>query len=51
MVVDKFDIVRIAILAAKANTPLVVDANGMPPSATAGECFQPVAGRGSQIIQ
>lgn len=45
MVVDDLDIVRIAVLPPKTNTPLIIDANAPLANPIAGELFKPVPGR------
>src|SRR5579872_2429172 len=51
MVVDDFDVMRLAISPNEANSPLVVDPNTMLPGAVALEGLQAVAGRNSKIVQ
>ena len=51
MVIYDFDSVRIALMPAEANAPLVVDADAVLPRTTAFQGFQAVAGRQGQIAQ
>ena len=50
MVIDKFDVVR-SVLPAKADSPVVVDANAVLAGAIAGQLFQAVAWRRPQVLQ
>ena len=50
MIIDKFDVVR-SILPAKADSPLVVDANTVLAGAIAGQLFQAIAWRRPQVFQ
>ena len=51
MVVDDFDIERLATLPAKADAPLIVDTDTVLPRTIAAELFKPIARWGEQIAQ
>ena len=51
MVVHDFDIERMAAFKAKANSPLVIDADAVLTRSMALERFEPVVRRDSQVIQ
>src|SRR3954464_14070837 len=51
VVVDDLDFVGMALSPDKANTPLIVDSDGMLPATIPDESFQPVAGRHPKILQ
>ena len=51
MIIDNFDVVRIAMAPDKTDAPLLVDANAVLTCAVASERFQTVAGRHSQVLQ
>jgi hypothetical protein len=51
MVVRDFHVVGVAAAPAKADAPLLVDANAVLTSPAAGEFLQPVTGRGPQITK
>jgi hypothetical protein len=50
VVINDFNIVGVSALKAKANPPLVIDADAPLSGAVAGERFQPVAGRDAQVF-
>ena len=49
MVVDQFDIVRVAVTPGEADAPLVIDTDTVLPRALGGQLFQTVTGRYAQI--
>ncbi len=51
MIVDDFDVVRIAISPPKANSPLVVDPDAVLALSVAAEFLQSIARRNSQITK
>jgi hypothetical protein len=51
MVVNDFDIMRAVSFPAEADTPLIVDTNGVLAFAVAFESFQSIAGRNAQVNQ
>ena len=51
MVVDQFDIVRVAVTPGEADAPLVVDTDTVLPRALGGQLFQTVTGRYAQISE
>ena len=51
MVVDDLDVIRVPVLPAKADAPLIVDANTVLARAVAFELFESVAGRHTQVLQ
>ena len=51
MVVDYFDVVGVLFFPAKADAPLVVDADAVLPCSVAFEGLQAIAGRYPQILQ
>lgn len=51
MVVHDFDMVRIALMPAKADAPLVVNADAVLAFSVAFERFQPVRRRNPQLIE
>ena len=51
MVIDNFNVVRIAITPDEAQPPLVIDADAVLALPIALQCFQPVAGQGGEIFQ
>jgi hypothetical protein len=50
MVVDDLDIVGIAALPAKADTPLIVDADTVLASSIAGKLLEPIGRRDPQVV-
>jgi hypothetical protein len=51
VVVGYLDIVCIAVLEAKADPPLIVDANGVLPFSISAQDVKPIAGRDPEIIK
>ncbi len=51
MVIDNFHIIGTIFAPHKAHSPLVVHANAVLPFAIAGQGFEPIAGRRSQVPQ
>jgi hypothetical protein len=51
MVVDDFDIPRISIMPAEADTPLVVDSNAMLAGPVAAEFLKAIARRDPEIVE
>jgi hypothetical protein len=51
VVVAEFDIVRVSVLPAEADPPLVVHANAVLSFAVARKCLEPVARRDTQIVE
>src|SRR6185437_8241557 len=51
MIVDKLDVVRLAVPPNKAKPPLVVDADRVPTRTVARKRLQPIARRNAQILQ
>lgn len=51
MIVNNFDLVRIVLLPAEADAPLVVNPNAPLAAAAAFQSFQPRAGECSQVSQ
>ena len=51
MVVRNFNVIHIAAFPAKANAPLVVDADAVLTGPAATPSFQPIAGRSQQIAK
>jgi hypothetical protein len=51
VVIDYFNIKRMAALKAEANAPLVVDADTVSTRPVAFERFEPIVGRNPQIVQ
>jgi hypothetical protein len=50
MVIDNFDFVSVAVGKAKADAPLIVDPDRMPPGTIAAQRFQAVGRRQAQIV-
>ncbi len=51
MVVHNFNVIPIAAFPAKANAPLVADADAIWTGPAATQSFQPIAGRSQQILK
>ncbi|OGR27226.1 MAG: hypothetical protein A2X79_08005 [Desulfuromonadaceae bacterium GWB2_53_15] len=51
MVIDDFNVMGISFMPAKANAPLVVDADTPLPASVAGELFKAIAGWDPQKIK
>ena len=51
MIVDDFDLKRIAVAPSETNSPLLIDADRMLPPAIARQCFEAVSRRHTQILQ
>ena len=51
MVVDDLDVICVSVLPAKANAPLIVDANTVLARAVAFELFESVARRHTQVVE
>jgi hypothetical protein len=51
MIVNKLDLIRIAIPPAQADAPLIIDANTVLARSVAFEFLQAVAGRDSQVFE
>ena len=51
MVVDDLDVMCVPVLPAKADAPLIVDANAVLARAVAFELFESVAGRDTQVLE
>ena len=51
MIVDDFDIERIAAVPGETNAPLIVDPDTHLPLPIAPQLFQPIAGRIAQIVE
>ena len=51
MIVHDRDIVRVAVLPTKADTPLIVDPNAVLASAIALAFFEAIAGRNAEIVE
>ena len=51
MIVYNFDSVRILVIPDKANTPLVVDTNGMLPLTVASQFLKPIAWGDAKVVQ
>jgi hypothetical protein len=50
MIVDDFDIEGVTIGKAKADAPLVVDPDRIPPGTVAFQCFQAIGRRQAQVV-
>jgi hypothetical protein len=51
VVVNDLDVIRVPVLPAKADAPLIVDANAVLARAIAFEFFESVAGRDTQVLE
>jgi hypothetical protein len=51
VVVDDLDVIRVPVLPAKADAPLIVDANAVLARAVAFELFESVARRNTQVLE
>lgn len=51
MVIDDLDLLRIALVPDKADTPPVVDTDAVLPGSIAAQRLQPIARRGCQVAQ
>jgi len=51
MIINDLNVVSISFSKTKANSPLIVDRNGVLPRPPSSHCMKPVAGRHSQILQ
>ena len=50
MIIHNFDIVRVAVLPSKANSPLIIDTDAVLPLSVPFQRFQLIAGRLPQIL-
>jgi hypothetical protein len=50
VVVDDLDVMWVALLPDEANSPLVIDPDGMLPLAAASQCLEPVSRRDGKIV-
>ena len=51
VVIDDLDVMRIAVVPAETDAPLVVDADAVLAIAVSFQCLQAVAGRYAQVVQ
>ena len=51
MIVDDLDVVNLCVGPSKADTKLVIDANGVNTFSIAGERFEAVTGRAAQVFK
>src|SRR5437870_1958893 len=51
VIVDNLDVVRVSVLPAKADAPLVVDANAVLTLSAAAQRLEPIAGRDGQVLK
>ena len=51
MVVNDFDLTRIAVLPSKTNAPLIVDPDTVLPSTLSAKLLESVSGRDAQILE